>query len=149
MAHPDHLVAEAKQEVRHHEHPHDVAGEWIFMGISVALALFGWMLARWLYKDKKPDVLAERGGMVFNVLNNKYYVDELYNALFIKPTVKTSRSVLWKFFDDGVIDGLAVNGSANTVGIVGRIARLFQNGYVQSYLLFFLVGVLVILSIIL
>jgi NADH-quinone oxidoreductase subunit L len=147
--HPDHHVVEAKAAVREHHHEHDVAGEWIFMAISVGLALVGWLLARWLYKDKVPDTLADKGGVIFKVLNNKYYVDELYDMSVVQPVVKGSNSVLWKFFDAGVIDGVAVNGSAKAVGFVGRIARLFHNGYVQSYLLFFLVGVLVILAIVL
>ena len=124
-------------------------GEWIFMAISVALALIGWAFARWIYKDKEPDLVADRAGAVFRVLNNKYYVDELYDLTIVKPTMKGSEKILWKVVDAGIIDGVAVNGSAKTVNIIGRFARLFHNGYVQSYLLFFLVGVLVLLSIIL
>lgn len=144
-------LAEAEHQVAEHKaaHPHDIAGEWLFMGISVALALVGWLLARWFYKDKKPDILAERGGVAFSLLNNKYYVDELYDVSVVQPVVKGSEKILWKIVDAGLIDGVAVNGSAKTVNIVGRIARLFQNGYVQSYLFFFLAGVLVLLSIIL
>jgi len=144
-------LAEAEHHVAEHKaaHEHDIAGEWLFMGISVALALVGWLLARWFYKDKKPDILAERGGAVFSLLNNKYYVDELYDFTVVQPVVKGSEKILWKVVDAGLIDGVAVNGSAKTVNLVGRIARLFQNGYVQSYLFFFLAGVLVLLSIIL
>jgi NADH-quinone oxidoreductase subunit L len=142
-------TAERQVQERRAEHEHDIAGEWLFMGISVALALIGWLLARWFYKDKKPDLLAERGGAVFSLLNNKYYVDELYDLTIVRPVVRGSEKILWKIVDAGLIDGVAVNGSAKTVSVVGRIARLFQNGYVQSYLFFFLAGVLVLLSIIL
>jgi len=143
------LTGLAKAEVRSSHKEHDVAGEWLFMVISVALAGVGWFFARLLYKDKKPDVVAERGGRAFEVLNNKYYVDELYNLTVVKPMVKGSRRVLWRIFDAGLLDGVAVNGSAKSVGFVGKVARLLHTGYVQSYLFFFLVGILVLLSIIL
>jgi NADH-quinone oxidoreductase subunit L len=149
IAHPEHHVAHAKEEVRHHHHDHDVQGEWLFMGISVMLALVGWVLARWLYKEKDNDIVAEKGGVAFKLLNNKYYVDEIYNFIFVNPLVKGSEKLLWKIFDAGLIDGLAVNGSAKTVGFIGRFLRVFHNGYVQSYLFYFLIGVLVLASIIL
>jgi len=147
----DREAALATAELRLHEahRPHDIAGEWLFMGISVALALIGWLLARFFYKDRPSDILAERGGFAFTLLNNKYYVDELYDTAVVQPVVKGSEKILWRIVDAGLIDGVAVNGSAKTVNVVGRIARWFQNGYVQSYLFFFLAGVLVLLSIIL
>jgi NADH-quinone oxidoreductase subunit L len=143
------LTMAAKTEVRKHHHEHNVVGEWIFMVISVVLALIGWFFARLLYKDKEPDIVAQKGGAAFRLLENKYYVDEIYNAGVVNPLVKGSRNLLWKFFDAGLIDGLAVNGSARSVGLVGRIARLLHTGYVQSYLFFFLVGVLVLIAIVL
>ena len=149
IAHPQTALAEAEHHLAMHEHEHDIAGEWLFMGISVGLALVGWILARLLYKDKPSDMLAERGGFAFRLLNNKYYVDELYNLTVVKPVVKGSENILWRIVDAGLIDGVAVNGSAKTINVVGRIARWFQNGYVQAYLFFFLAGVLVLLSIIL
>jgi NADH:ubiquinone oxidoreductase subunit 5 (subunit L)/multisubunit Na+/H+ antiporter MnhA subunit len=76
-------------------------------------------------------------------------VDELYDLTIVKPVVVGSEKILWKVVDAGMIDNIAVDGSAKTVNLIGRFARLFQNGYVQSYLFFFLVGVLVMLSIIL
>lgn len=149
ISHPEHHLAAAKEEVRHHHHQHDVQGEWLFMGISIMLAVVGWVLARWLYKEKDNDIVAEKGGFAFKLLNNKYYVDEIYNFIFVNPVVKGSEKVLWKFFDAGLIDGLAVNGSAKTVGFIGRFLKVFHNGYVQSYLFYFLIGVLVLASIIL
>ena len=150
-AEPEVALVEAEHTVAEHkaEHEHDVTGEWLFMGISVALALIGWLLARWIYKGKPPDLLAERGGRLFSLLNNKYYVDELYDISIVQPVVKGSEKVLWGIVDSTMIDGIAVDGSAKAVNVFGRIARLFQNGYVQTYLFFFLAGVLVLLAIIL
>jgi NADH-quinone oxidoreductase subunit L len=149
LENPEAALALAERHVAEHRaaHEHNIAGEWLFMGISVALALVGWLLARWFYREKKPDILEERGGAVFSLINQKYYVDELYDLTIVQPVVRGSDRILWRFVDAGLIDGFAVDGSAKTVNTVGRIARLFQNGYVQSYLFFFLAGVLVLLSI--
>jgi NADH-quinone oxidoreductase subunit L len=150
LAEPEGLAEEAEAELAALPHEeHDIAGEWIFMAVSVALALVGWLLARWLYKDKPPDILAEHGGPVHTLLANKYYVDELYDAAVVQPVVRGSDKILYRVVDAMLIDGIAVDGSAKTVNLVGRIGRLFQNGYVQTYLFFFLAGVLVLLSIIL
>ena len=148
-ADPDATPAEVERELATREHEHDIAGEWLFMGISVALALAGWLLARWLYKGKPPDLLEQRSGALFRVLNRKYYVDELYDVAFVQPVVRGSDKILFGVVDATLIDGIAVDGSAKTVNTFGRIARLFQSGYVQTYFFFFLAGVLVLLFIIL
>ena len=95
------------------------------------------------------DVLAEHGGVVYKLINNKYYVDELYDVGIVQPVVRGSDKILFRIVDATLIDGIAANGSAKTVNLVGRMGRLLQNGYVQTYLFYFLLGVLVLLSIIL
>jgi len=88
--------------------------------------------------------LAERFSGTYKLLLNKYYVDEIYNAIFVQP-IKNGAIFLWKCFDTGVIDGI-VNGSAGlTIGISGILRRI-QTGYVQDYILSFIIGVILIIG---
>ena len=72
------------------------------------------LLAWWLYikKPELPGKLAESMRTPYKILYNKYYVDEIYNALFVAPFLFISRYVLWHVVDEGMIDGI-VNGSAD------------------------------------
>ncbi len=82
---------------------------------------------------------------VARVLNRKYFVDELYDAVVVRPLVWLSRVVLWKGVDQGVVDGAAVNGTAKLSQGLGWLGSRLQTGQVGVYVVFFLVGVLWIL----
>ena len=86
---------------------------------------------------------AERG--FARILLNKWYVDEIYDALIVRPLVWFSREVLWKRIDNRVIDGGAVNGAARGARALGWANRWLQNGQVGVYVTAFVVGVLVLL----
>jgi NADH-quinone oxidoreductase subunit L len=79
------------------------------------------------------------------VLFHKYYVDELYDRLIVRPLVWLSEAVLWKKVDQDAIDGVGVNGSAGASRVLGRIGSFLQSGYVGAYVVAFLVGALWIL----
>ena len=79
------------------------------------------------------------------VLNRKYYVDEIYDFLFVRPLVWLSRLVLWKGVDQTVVDGAAVNGSARISRGLGWVGSKLQTGQVGVYVVLFLVGALWIL----
>jgi NADH-quinone oxidoreductase subunit L len=79
------------------------------------------------------------------VLNRKYFVDELYDAVLVRPVVWLSRVVLWKGVDQGVVDGVGVNGTAWASRLVGGGLRLLQTGQVGIYVVLFLVGAIWIL----
>jgi len=72
-------------------------------------------------------------------------VDELYDALIVRPIVWFSREVLWKGVDQGLLDGAAVNGTAWALRIAGGGLRLLQTGQVGIYVVLFLAGALWIL----
>lgn len=92
------------------------------------------------------DAPAERG--FARVLFNKYWVDELYQAVIVRPVVWLSRNVLWRFVDNGVIDWFAVDGPARfSRNVLGRAGSLLQSGQVGLYVIFFLVGALWILRV--
>jgi len=79
------------------------------------------------------------------VLNRKYYVDEIYDAVLVRPLVWLSRIVLWKGVDQGVVDGAAVNGTAKLSQGLGWLGSRLQTGQVGVYVVLFLVGALWIL----
>jgi NADH-quinone oxidoreductase subunit L len=79
------------------------------------------------------------------VLNRKYYVDELYDAVVVRPIAWLSRVVLWRGVDQQLVDGLAVNGTAWLSRLAGGGLRLLQTGQVGIYVVLFLVGAIWIL----
>jgi NADH-quinone oxidoreductase subunit L len=82
------------------------------------------------------------------VLLNKYWVDELYDRVIVRPFVWVSRALLWKATDKGLIDGALVNGSAwFSRSVLGRAGSLLQNGQIGFYVIVFLVGALWILRV--
>ncbi len=124
------------------EHHGSVALEWALMLISTGIAFGGWFVARALYKDNKSEVPArmkERFAGIHKVIFNKYYVDEGYFYVFIRPLVNFS-TFLWGFVDTVLVDGVLVRVSAWMVRSVGEGVRFVQTGNVQTYLLAFLIG---------
>src|SRR5260370_3134539 len=108
--------------------------EWALAVTSVGVAALGMWLA-WLFYYKRPE-LPERittriHGLYLTVLH-KYYVDEGYNAIFVKPLLALSTVVFWRGVDQGVIDGL-VNGAGETSKKIGNELRLMQSGNIRSY----------------
>jgi NADH-quinone oxidoreductase subunit L len=79
------------------------------------------------------------------VLNRKYYVDEIYDALIVHPLVWFSRTMLWRVVDEGVVDGAAVNGTAKLSRGLGWLGSRLQTGQVGVYVVLFLAGALWIL----
>ncbi len=77
---------------------------------------------------------------IAKVLHYAYYVDEFYQAAIVRPIVGLSRFVLWRFVDQGLIDGLAVNGTAGAARGLGWIGSRLQSGQLGFYLVVFLVG---------
>jgi NADH-quinone oxidoreductase subunit L len=79
------------------------------------------------------------------ILENKWYVDEIYNKYLIDPITNFSRHGLWKGFDLGVIDGV-LHGIGQFVTTFGSLARSIQVGFVRSYAAFILLGALLVLG---
>ncbi len=121
--------------------------EYLLMALSVGVAAVGIYVA-WIFYIRKPEVapsLADRMKISYQVLLNKYYVDEIYNIFIVQPIKLGSTYLLWKFFDDGLIDG-TVNLTGRMVRGLGRLAARFQTGYAQVYAISFLLGVALILG---
>jgi NADH-quinone oxidoreductase subunit L len=116
----------------------EVSQERLFTGISVLIALAG-LGVGWTVFRKRPLLQMPR------LLENKYYVDEVYNAALINPIKAGSREGLWKIFDVGVIDGI-VNGLGRAVTEIGRVVRYLQFGFVRSYAAIILLGALALIG---
>lgn len=123
--------------------------EWILIGVSVGVALLGITIAYIFYirSPQIPKRLALRFPRTYKLLFNKYYVDEIYNTLFVNSTVKGSE-IIYDHFDLKVIDG-ALNGIASATGFFGKVLSFFQSGLIKDYALIFLLGVIIFLGILL
>jgi NADH-quinone oxidoreductase subunit L len=123
------------------EMPHG-STEWALIGGATLVAVAGLVLGyRATLARPVPtpaEAPAERG--FARVLFRKYYVDEIYDALIVRPLLALSRVVLWKGVDQGLVDGAAVNGSAAVARGVGWIGSRLQTGQLGFYVVLFLIG---------
>jgi NADH-quinone oxidoreductase subunit L len=128
------------------EIPIALTTEIMIAAISTAIAVAGWFLARSLYKEKQlaADVTFEqRAPGLARALENKWYVDELYGMIIVRPLAAVSR-FFWKGID-AIIDGIAAMLGYVVRGF-GDILRFFQTGNVRNYALMFFIGVIVFVA---
>jgi NADH-quinone oxidoreductase subunit L len=121
--------------------------EYLLVGAAVAIGVIGLLLGfrATLGRGIRPAREAPPDTGFALVLNRKYYIDELYEAVVVRPLLWLSRVVLWRGVDQGLVDGAAVNGAAWTSRVFGGGLRLLQTGHVGAYVVLFLVGALWIL----
>lgn len=128
------------------DHHYSHAFEFGLMGVSVVIALIGISIAAFLYL-KNPELPAKFVSAfpgLHRAVFNKWYIDELYDFVFVNPCKALGR-FLWKGFDVLVIDGL-VNGTAHVVMAFGGVVRYLQTGQIYSYAWSMAFGVVVILG---
>ncbi len=120
------------------EQEHQIA--WL-PWLATGTAVLGIALAYLLYVRNLalPGRLGEALLPLRRVLEGKYYWDHLYDAFVRGPVVKGSETLLWRWFDAGLIDG-AVNGSASLAADLAERVRFVQSGYVRAYVLATLAG---------
>ena len=121
--------------------------ELALMGVSTLVAAAGIGLAVFFFLRNRAaaDRMARRFAGARRLLENKYYVDEIYDAAIVQPIQIVSQEGLWKRLDVRVIDG-AVNGVADTVGGMSELLRRLQTGSVRAYAASVFVGVVCILG---
>jgi NADH-quinone oxidoreductase subunit L len=121
----------------------------MIMAAATAMGLLGIATAYYVYvlNPSLPDRLARQWGSLYRGSLNKWYVDEVYDHLFVRPTC-TAASALWKRVDVNLIDA-AVNGIARGVAWGGWLLRLIQSGQTQHYALAMAAGVVVIVTMLL
>lgn len=138
----EYMAEHAAHGVAHHS----VALEWGLMGTSVVIALIGIGIAFTLYvvNTSIPAKFTATFPALHRAVYNKWYIDELYDYIFVNPCKALGR-FLWKGFDVVVVDGV-VNGVAKVVMSFGGIIRYMQSGFVYDYSWSMAFGVVVILG---
>jgi NADH-quinone oxidoreductase subunit L len=111
---------------------------------SVAI---GVMLAAliYFYKNNLPKNLAHNLDPLYSISLNKWYVDELYNSIFIKPYFLLA-NLFWKKGDEKIIDGYGPNGISKIVALTSNYLSRFQSGYLYHYAFAMLGGLVIILT---
>jgi NADH-quinone oxidoreductase subunit L len=140
-------VSVSLQEPAPEAEEHGASTELMLMALSSAVAIAGILIAMyfWLRNKEAADALAERMHVFYNLLVNKYYVDEIYDAAIVQPVRLLSMNGLWKGIDVAIVDG-TVNGVGAVVrGTSGRLRRI-QTGSVRTYAASLFLGVAAILG---
>ena len=125
---------------------------WWAMGVHAVatpafwLALAGVASAYYCYlvNPRLPEAIAARFGAIYRLLDNKYYLDRINEAVFARGARLLGRG-LWKGGDQALIDGVAIDGSARLVGWFAGALRLAQTGRLNSYAITMIVGVALLL----
>jgi NADH-quinone oxidoreductase subunit L len=128
-------------------YPTSEHGNIVPLVISVICGLAGIAFA-WLFYVRKPS-LAESvktaAGPLYTFVANKYYVDEIYSALIVRPLELFSKYALWKGMDESVIDKAGVNGLGHLVRGWGNLFRRIQSGSIRNYATWVLAGSLLVI----
>jgi len=147
----DHAVAADDQGDAGEEHfnilhaAHDVP-VWVKLS-PLVVTILGFFIA-WYYYIKRPELplqLAQRRYPIYLFFYNKWYFDELYDFLFVRPAKWLGRA-LWKVGDGKIIDGFGPNGIAARVQDVTRFAVRLQSGYLYHYAFAMLLGIAALIT---
>lgn len=130
---------------------HEVhAIEYVLMAVATGLAFLSWFVAKkWYNTDETwatPRALVQKYPKIYNLLWEKWFLDQAYYKGFVDPIITTSRSFLWKIVDVNIVDGF-VNGIAKLVELFGKLIRGLQSGITQSYAGLMVLGLILILII--
>jgi NADH-quinone oxidoreductase subunit L len=132
------FVLEGHEALAHVGEEFHGSGEFVLHAFTVPGALYlaiAGALTAWFLYIRRPDLPAqirEAVRPVYRVLDNKYYFD-WFNENVLAPATRGIGAVLWKAGDRGLIDGLIVNGSARTVGVLSNVVKRVQTGFLYHY----------------
>ena len=131
------------EELIHHMH---AVPDWVKWAPFTVMALgFATAWLAYIRNPRLPAAFAAAIGPVYRFVFNKWYFDELYNALFVRPAFWLGEK-FWKLGDVGLIDRFGPNGAAWVVAQGSRAARKLQTGYLYSYALVMLLGLTAAIS---
>ncbi|MFP8881377.1 MAG: NADH-quinone oxidoreductase subunit L [Myxococcota bacterium] len=135
----------AATEAHHIDHSTEY---WMALS-AVAVASIGAGLA-WLLYVKRPELpeqLAAKISVVHRTLSKKYYIDEIYDAVLVRPLVALSDRVLFRTVDAGLIDGVVINGTAAAIrSIAANGLKYVHSGLTQTYVFVMIVGAFAIIT---
>jgi len=119
---------------------------WVKLSPFIAM-MIGFLLAMWFYiwDPKMPKRAMETNRPLYNFLLNKWYFDELYDAVFVKPASMIGR-FFWKRGDGDVIDGTLNGVAMGIVPFFTRLAGRAQSGYIFTYAFAMVIGILVLVT---
>jgi NADH-quinone oxidoreductase subunit L len=142
-----HFAEFLKPVVGHPEFHGTHAEEWSVMALSVILVFIGLGLAAFLYLKRTdlPEKISKKFVAIYDILYHKYYIDELYNFIFIRPTFWIASKVLVGFTDAKIIEGI-VNGVPRLIGKFSGILRKVQTGRVHHYAIIMAAGAFFIIA---
>ncbi len=125
---------------------HAAVEEWALMGVSLSLALISAMVAFVMYlkKGDAPQKVVNSLGPAYNIVNNKYFIDEFYFGYIINPLINLSRNA-WYYVDVNIIDKTTYK-VAELVRAGGSFAKSLQTGNMQQYALYVVLGVVITLT---
>jgi NADH-quinone oxidoreductase subunit L len=143
--HGEAAAAHGAAEAVHHL---SVGAEWALIAVAVVTAIAGILVARAFYGGGRgiedgEDVLAGKLGGVHRVLSHKYWVDEVYAAAIVRPLAALSRG-FFKWVDGFLIDGL-LHTSATIAELTGDLGRFTTTGNARNYVLYFFIGIVILL----
>lgn len=121
--------------------------EWILMAASIFVALLGILIGLKLFARREKKAESESNvvfGGIHKILQNKWYIDEIYDAVIVRPLIGLSKS-LWHGIDDAVIDRFIL-GVGRFSEYTGQTIRVLQNGLVQFYTAMILMGLVLMLG---
>ncbi|HMK56574.1 MAG TPA: NADH-quinone oxidoreductase subunit L [Dissulfurispiraceae bacterium] len=143
-------IAHFFEPVLGHPHVHGShSKEWLVMGISVTVAGVGILTSMlfYLWMPGIPQSLSVKFGAIHKVLWNKYYVDELYDFIIVRPVKWAAVNILVAVTDGKIIEGI-VNGIPSRIAAFGEHIRKVQSGNLQHYAIGMCVGFFAILTLI-
>ncbi len=139
------LLPALTQEAHHVKH----STEYALAALATGIILIGILLAYLLYirRPELPGRIASSLGGLSRAVVNKYYVDEIYDAVIVRPLVVISDKVLYRGIDATLIDEVGANGSARAVrSLASDVLKYLQSGLAQGYLFLMVVGTLAIIG---
>ena len=145
----NHFAEFLKPVVGHPEFHGTHAQEWGVMILSTSIAIFGIIVAAALYLRKSdiPEKMSKRFSFIYNILYHKYYVDEFYSFILIRPTLWVANKILVGITDAKMIEGV-VNGVPGSIGKFSQQLRRLQTGLAQHYAIFMAAGAFFIVALV-
>ncbi len=119
--------------------------QWVpWLPLLVALSGFGLSWLFYVSKTHLPQRLANNAKGLYQFLYHKWYIDELYNVLFVQASLKIGQ-VFWKRGDEAVINRLGPDGASGASLKISEVLSRFQNGYIHHYAFIMMCGVVALL----
>jgi NADH-quinone oxidoreductase subunit L len=118
----------------------------MLLAVSIGVGVLGIATAWYMYviNTELPERITSSIGGLYNLVYNKYFIDEIYDATVVHPIVTGSRAVLWHGVDQDVIDGI-VNGVGTQSKSIGGVLRRLQSGNIRSYATWVVIGAVLLL----